>query len=332
MFHFTRRDFLRTTGALALAPSIARAQQPLTVITPFGFIVDFIDLLNAQSGGHYKARGFEAKVIGGTGSATAIQQLIAGQAKFTRSAGIDLMKAAASQDLPLVSIGVLYQGSNFHMISHRLKPIQTAEDLRGKKIGVVSIGGATENFLDLMLAAANIKREDVSREVVGNNAGALQFVRQGRIDGFIASVNVVATLRAQKEDIEVFSTDKYAPMPSQVWVTLQQTIEREPDTVLRFCKAMRGSVTQLVNESFGPILDRVAKDFEIPGIRNRDGVVQTFTAMKELWLSQGRENLMRNVPKLWQQGADALARANIARVKNVQALYTNRFIDEALKA
>lgn len=332
-----RRDFLSLGAALAAGASsvysarIAFAQQPLTVITPFGFIIDFIDFLNAHSSGHFKAQGFDSKVLGGTGSASAIQQLIAGQAQFSRSAGIDLMKAVGNQDLPLVCVGSLYQGSNFYVISTKAKQVLRAEDLVGKRIGVVSIGGATENLLDLMLASVGVKPAQVPREVVGNNAGALQFVKQGRVDAFIGSVNVVAVLRAAKEELEIWSTDRYAPMPGQVWVTTQPMIEREPDTVLRFCKAMRGSIMQLVNEPFGPILDRVSKDFDVPGIRNREQLEATFHAARELWFAQGRENLMRNVPKLWQAGAEALAKAGVAKLKNVNALYTNRFIDEALK-
>ena len=52
----------------------------------------------------------------------------------------------------------------------------------------------------------------------------------------------------------------------------------------------------------------------------------------QLWLSEGRENLLRNVPRLWTEGADALRRAGVADIKDVAALYTNRFIDEARKA
>ena len=52
----------------------------------------------------------------------------------------------------------------------------------------------------------------------------------------------------------------------------------------------------------------------------------------ELWLSSGRENLLRNVPALWQSARDNLLEAGLADIPDVTKLYTNRFVDEANKA
>jgi ABC-type nitrate/sulfonate/bicarbonate transport system substrate-binding protein len=331
-----RRGFLSASAGAALIagirPGFAQAPQPLTLITPFGFNIDFIEFMNGHSGGHFRAQGFASEIIGGTGSASAIQQLIAGRAKFTRIAGIDLLKAVGAQDVPLVAVTTMYQGSTFNLISHRAKPIRAAEELRGKRIGVVSVGGATENLLDLMLAKVGLKPADTPREVVGNNAGAVQLIEQGRIDGFVASNNVVITLRETNAPVEVWSTDRYAPMPSQVHVTLRQTIEREPESVLRFLRAINASVRELMSANFDTLLDRMARDFEIPGIRARANLKATHEAAEQLWLAQGRENLLRNVPALWRGGASLLAQAGFQMPKDVDAVYTNEFINRALTA
>ena len=114
-------------------------------------------------------------------------------------------------------------------------------DFRGRKVGVVSVGGTTELMLDLMLAQAGIAPAAVPRFVTGNNAGALQLVRQGRVDCFIASVNVVVALRRAGEDFVAMSTDEIAPMPSQVYVATPEFIEREPGTVEGLMRSMRPS-------------------------------------------------------------------------------------------
>ena len=81
-------------GALAagaaLAPALSMpfvrrataAAQPLNFMTPFGFIPDFLPLMNMVSGGHLAKQGFESTLIGGQGTATAIQQLLGGQVSF----------------------------------------------------------------------------------------------------------------------------------------------------------------------------------------------------------------------------------------------------------
>ena len=148
-----RRTFLATSGALAasaLLPSIVTAQTrtPFTFCTPFGFIADFIEIMNAHTGGHWRDQGLDSKVVGAQGTSPAIQQLVAGQAQMIRAASIDFMRAVAQQNLPLVAVSTIYQGSTFFMISPEEKPIRRAADMQGKKIGIVSVGGTTDLFID----------------------------------------------------------------------------------------------------------------------------------------------------------------------------------------
>ncbi|KAA2235219.1 ABC transporter substrate-binding protein [Salinarimonas soli] len=334
----TRRTAL--TGAAALGASLsmptlirAQAREPLTVMTPFGYISDFIEMMNAVSGGHFAAQGFDAKLLGGQGTAQALQQLIAGQVAFVRSAAIDQLRAVATTNAPLVSFSTLYQGSTFHVVSLKDKPITRAEDFKGKTVGLVSVGGTTDTFLDLMLQKVGLKKDDVWREVTGNSPGALQVLKQGRVDCFMCAINVVVTLQQMKEPIEVWSTDRYAPMPSQCYLTTQAMIDTKPEVMQRITRAMKASVDEMMTKPVKEIFQRAAKDFDIPGIRDLDTLVMVADAARErLWLSEGKENLMRNVPRLWTAGAEALRASGVADVKNVEALYTNRFIDAAKPA
>jgi len=323
-------------GGAAMAAGlggIASAQglRPFTAITPFGFIADFGELMNAHSAGHFRAQGLQSTVLGGQGTGQAVTQLIAGQAKFTRASGLDIARAVYAANAPLVVISTLYQGSNWYVISHRDKPIRTALDMKGKKMGVVSVNGTTENFLDLMLGSAGVSPSETPREAVGNSPAAFQFIKQGRIDGFIAALSVAIALREANEPFEFFTSDKYAPMPSQVYATTREVAEKEPELVVRFLRALRASVEDLLTQDYNAILDRISRDFEVPGIRNRAPLVAIAREAKELWFTEGRENLMRNVPALWQKGAEAINRSGLFKVDDVARLYTNRFIDEALR-
>ncbi|MBN9081917.1 MAG: hypothetical protein BGP04_09740 [Rhizobiales bacterium 62-17] len=329
-----RRQLIQASAALAATavtgfPAIVRGQarESLTIMTPFGFIPDFIELMNGVSGGHFAAQGLDAKLLGGQGTAQPIQQLITRQVDFIRASGIDVMRAIATTKVPLVSIATMYQGSTFHMISLKSKPIEKAEDLKGKTVGIVSVSGTTDVFLDLILAKAGLKKDDVKREVSGNSPGALQLIKQGRIDCFIASIQVVVALERMKEDVLAWSTDRYAPMPGQCYISTRQIVEARPDVLKRAMTAMRASVDEIMTQPLRPIFERAAKDFEIPGIRDVDALVavEKVTADR-LWLSEGRENLLRNVPKLWKSGVDALRTNNIGDPGEPETLYTNQFV------
>jgi hypothetical protein len=48
-------------------------------------------------------------------------------------------------------------------------------------------------------------------------------------------------------------------------------------------------------------------------------------------LSQGRENLLKNVPAVWRKAAELTSKAGIVKVAEADALYTNQYIDQAYK-
>ncbi len=332
----TRRAMLaRAGGAAAVGGAMgafgiesALAAEKLTFVTPFRYLVAFAPVMNAKSGGYFTKQGFDATVQGGNGSASALQQVLAGRAKFTRTSSIDIIKAVSNQKVPLMAISTMVQGSVFNVVSRADKPIKSPQDMKGKKIGVVSVGGGTENLLNMMLAQAGIDPKSVPRQPVGNSPGAFGLVKQGRIDAYIISVGSVIALEKMGEKIHYWSTDKYAPNPSQVYVCTKETADKEPDTVLRFLKAIKGSVDELIGGDRAKILDRMAKDFQIIGIKRRAITLASLEAELKLWTSEGKENLMRNVPKLWKSAQELTAKVGIGKIDNIESLYTNQFVDK----
>lgn len=323
----------RTLLAAGLAiPAVARAQQgePLAFATPFGFIPAFLEMMNMVSGGHLQRQGFAPRLVGAQGTASAVQQLLAGQVSFIRATSIDQFLAVARGNAPLVSIATLYQAGAFNVISTRDKPIPDAAAMRGKTIGIVSVGGSTELLLDIMLKAANVPKEEVKREVTGNNPGALQMVRQGRVDAFIADIGVLVTLQRANEPIVAWNTDRYAPMPGQCYMTTRDVISRNPEVVVRFLRALKASTDEMRTGDLRAIFTRAGRDFEIPGIRNLDPLVDLIqVSIKELWMAQGEANFLRNVPSLWQQADAGIRASGVAAVPDWTALWTNEFIDRA---
>jgi NitT/TauT family transport system substrate-binding protein len=325
----TRRTALALLAAL---PASARADTPhVTVVTP-GAGIDHFEAMNLVSGGHLAAQGLDGQILSANGQAPANNQVIAGQAQFTRSSALDLFLAAKGGPPPLVAIATLYQGSTFHVISPSEKPIARAEDLEGKTVGVVSVKGTTELLLDLMLRRVGIASDRVRREAVGNNPGALALVQQGRIDAFIASVSVVVALRERRAAVEVWNTDHYAPMPSQAIVTTPALIAEQPDLVVRYLRALDASCRELLGGDLDAITTRLAKTFDIQGVRDRTATIATEREVMKLWLTQGRANLLRNVPSLWAEGAREVQQAGLAQVGDPTRFYTNALIEQARRA
>ena len=177
-----------------------------------------------------------------------------------------------------------------------------------------------------------MKPDDVKREVTGNSPGVLQMVRQGRVDCFMCAIGVATALRRANEPVEIWSTDKYAPMPSQIFLTTKDIVSSKPEQVVRFLRALKGSTDEMMAGNVRQLFERASKDFEITAIKDLDGAVALIDAsINQLWLSEGKENLLRNMPRLWKEANDGIRAGGLPAVSDVDALYTNEFIERALK-
>lgn len=334
-----RRSLLKGAAAFAGVgmigtPAIVRAQSldTLKVMTPFAYGPNFIEMLNASAGGFWEANGIDAQLEAGRGGSQTLQQLVAGQTDLIRISAIEQMTAMEATGADLVCFSTIYQASNFYVVSLKDKPIETAEEFAGKTVGLVSVGGSTEIFLDLMLRKAGVPAADVKREVTGDNPTAYEVLKAGRVDAFFCSINVVVELRRQGAEIVTWTTDRYAPMPAQGYVATRANLEARPDLFVRVLKGLHASVLDLMETDTGEVYARAAKKYEIPGFDQTERLSLILkTTQEELWAPKGPETLLRNDPKAWEDGLKLLTEAGaITKITDPTVYWTNEYIDKAL--
>lgn len=331
----TRRRFLSNAAVAAIAlPNLissSRAADPISVVLPLGFSIDFFDAMNAYSGGHYERQGLDAKVIGANTGVQMAQLIVSGQGMFGRGAPPDQIRAVAAKQPAPVAIATICQGCNFRVFSLKDKPVLKPEEMMGKTVGLITMASPTGIYLDVMLAKAGLKPGDVERQATGGTPGAVEILKQGRVDCFISTLAVRVALERANEPVVSWNPETYLPLPGQCYNAMPATMEAKPDLVIRFLKAIIASADEIISGPIAPLVHRAAKDFDIPGSANADTSVAVLEAtIREMWLSQGKQNFMRNVPASWEGGVDALRRAGIVDVADPTMLYTNKFIDQAL--
>jgi ABC-type nitrate/sulfonate/bicarbonate transport system substrate-binding protein len=267
-----RRTFVTASAAAMLLPGAAFGQSTpkITYLTPFGYLMGFAEAMYADTGGFFKKHGLDVTIEGGKGSAMSVQQVSAGNVLLSRTGGTDLIKAYA-RDNSLVAIAEIFPRDLFFVISHRDKPIAKPEDLAGKTIGVVSVGGATENLLDMMLARAGIAKDQVRRETAGNAPTAFELVKAGRLAGYIATNDTVFQLRGDNQPILAWSVDDVAPSPGQVYITSKKSLETNQDAIARFLRATQDSLGALVSGSDLPgIIASMSAKYDIVEAKRPD--------------------------------------------------------------
>ena len=166
----TRRAALALGGtgmvAITLHDVRAQAARAMTFVTPFSYILAFVDVLNAQGGGYFEREGLNVTIEQGRGSSMAVQQIVGGGALLSRTGVGDHIRASSRPGGDdLVAVGTISQGSPFYVVSPVNKAIRTPEEMAGKTIGVLSVGGGTEIGLGGRLLARGVERARVARLV-----------------------------------------------------------------------------------------------------------------------------------------------------------------------
>jgi ABC-type nitrate/sulfonate/bicarbonate transport system substrate-binding protein len=329
---FDRRTMLRL-GAAALAAPLplhraeAQALRDANFITPFGNIIAYAPDSVAASGGHFERNGLRVRIVGGSGSATAVQQVVAGQALIGRTGGIDVIKAVATVQAPMRAIATIEHSSTFHVISPAAAPIRTPADMRGKTIGIVSAGGGTENYLDIMLTRANIPRDSVTRQVVGNSPGAFEMTQLGRINGFIADLGVVVNLRARNLPIHVFNVTEYSSVPGQVYIASDRAIAENRNELLSYLRAIKAAMQEIIADTSGDATLRHLRPFNLQELNEPEIAKATVRGASELWRSGGEANMLKIVPASWRTGWQEMVTAGIAPAGDADRAFTTALSD-----
>ncbi|MCT2581575.1 ABC transporter substrate-binding protein [Actinophytocola sp. S1-96] len=180
-----RRSFLRTGGLFAVttaagssflmacAPSTgndAASNNPsdpslrnLVFVTPFQHIINYADVYVAIQEGFFEEEGLRIEPIGGSGTASSVSQVSAGQGMFGKAAAVITCPLIADTGATIVTVAQGDQKSQYSVASMPDNPLTHPDQWQNKTIGVISKGGTTELLLDAMSVAEDSTRRRCAR-------------------------------------------------------------------------------------------------------------------------------------------------------------------------
>lgn len=312
-----------------LLPGIGRAAEGFKFITPLGYSLAFAPVLYAKSGGFYEKAGLDVEVIGGKGAAMAAQMTIAGQADSGRTGGANYIVSRVKNQAPMLSIATIAQASPFYVISPKSRNIAAVKDFEGKTFGMASLGGSMENTLDFMLSQGGVDPKSVNKVKVSDTPAAFGLIEANKIDGFMGNVSTTVKLVSTNADIHAFKVND--GIPGQVYVAAEQAIQDHPEKLIAFLKGTKQAAEAILDAAdLNPILESIGSTFDIRGLEDKANAAADLKENSGLWISEGRENLLRNVPGLWEGGVKLMTAAGmIPEGVDPTSLYTNTLLDKA---
>ncbi|MPZ83796.1 MAG: nitrate ABC transporter substrate-binding protein [Actinophytocola sp.] len=271
--------------------------------------------LLAVAGGHFADHGLNVTMQPVKGSPQAMQTLLAGSGPITRIGQIDVMTAVAKTKQPLVNIGTLTRGSSVRFVySKDNVDLANPESLIGKTMGVPSEGGTSDKVVSLVLANSGLDPAQVTRQVVGLTPGTFNLVQQGRLAGYVVSIDTANVVLSQHADAGVFDPGTVVKSDSQVYVATKDGLTKNKKILQSFMAGIRDALAAMVeDESFDKTLESLRGEYSFASLDDDKIARASLTEMRGLWTGgDPAEPLLVTDEAAWVAGYDELTAAEVA--------------------
>jgi NitT/TauT family transport system substrate-binding protein len=192
----------------------------------------------------FEKNGLDVEPVLLRGSGQTSQAMLSGSL-FAASVALPQVMLAVLNGADLVNVahGIGVQGSRL-----MVKPeIRKVEDLKGKKIGISSLGSAGDLLFGYVLRKYGIDTvRDVYWLAVGNTAERVQALYNGSVDA--ADLSYPADVQAERKGFRpLLDAKKEIVYPTASVVTRRKTIREERDTVARYVRSFVEGIAFLKN-------------------------------------------------------------------------------------
>ena len=220
-FRGFNRKILQAMLAMAFAAAALHAQADKLIVTHYAGALNGLPYTIALEKGYFRDAGVNITgIIGGAGGGSGVRSLLAGGSLYAEVA-LPAAITAAKQGLDIKIINSCGEGWDQLWVTRPDSPINSAKDLRGKKIAYSRPRSVSEMFLLLLLEKEGLKKSDVQLLDVGADSAGITAVETGAADLTVATEPFYAMQVHQggKYKIAFYAKDVLPPMTQTVGIT-----------------------------------------------------------------------------------------------------------------
>lgn len=220
--------------------------QPLTHIRlPMGYIpsVQYAPFYVAVDKGYYQREGIELE-FDYSFETDGVALVGANQLQFAVVSG-EQVPLARAQGLPVVYVMAWWQDYPVAIAAKTDANIKSPADLKGKKIGLPGLFGASYVGLRALMSSAGLTESDVTLDSIGfNQVESLVADREQAVVVYVN--NEPIQLRARGYNIDVLNVADYVRLASNGLITNEATIAENPELVRAMIRALLRGVADTI--------------------------------------------------------------------------------------
>ena len=234
-------------NALLPVPTVEaqQANKPLVTIRYASWgpkLMDQADFFVAEELGYFKEEGLEVEWITAQGNGDALRHVIAGNVDIAATDPAVIL-FALDRGAKVKAFYAVTPQNQFTVIARKSKGIKSVEDLRGKKIAVVSMASGSRYNVMSVLNAHKMSEADVTLIATGLNFGGP--LEQGQVDAAgtwqIINWDLMHRVlpKAVVDDLVVFNARDALEVPTNVFGATEAVLASKRDALIGFIRAHR---------------------------------------------------------------------------------------------
>jgi len=289
---------------------------------PIGYIanIQFAPFYAAIEKGYFRDAGIEIE-MDYSFETDGVKLVGAGELPFAVVSGEQVLLARA-QEVPVTYVAAWYQQYPISIIAKSDAGIATAQDLKGKTIGLPGLFGANYIGLRALLFSAGLKESDVKLEEIGFNQVELFAAgKQNIVVGYAA--NEPIQLKAQGFDVTELRVADSVQLAANGILASEKVIAEDPKLVSAFVEAfLKGLKYTIENPDDAYALSATY----IPNFADLDETVQKeiLATSIDMWKT---ERLGYSDPQAWENMQDVLLEMGLVTDKmDLSKAFTNQFV------
>jgi NitT/TauT family transport system substrate-binding protein len=235
-----RRILLVTTAAAAVAlPWVrkARAADKIRMASWSPRLAEQANIYVSEAKGFFKDEGIDMEFLPGQGSGDALRNVIAGNADIA-FCGPEAIYLAADKGSELKAVYDIYPVNVFNVFALKSKQIITPQDLKGKKVGVISMASGTRYNLATILALNGMSERDVELVALGINAAPA--IIEGKVDAMASTDSLLYGMQAAGLGaVDVIWARDYLNTSTDLFALQAKQLESKKDSITRFLRGYK---------------------------------------------------------------------------------------------